>query len=144
MMNRLSFLLATTSLFVSCVSCSADTIKQTPLIPLSVDHVETHRVGDYLVRIIQHNMELLPQIDLELLSTPQPLLVDSLSIKSITLDGRERIFSESAGVFIENIKIGKSSVIVRMDYYFSDEESSMVTCNVSIKDKLLLPSCSRE
>ena len=131
-------------LFSCCISCSADTANKQPVIPLSVDHVETHRVGEHLVRVIQHNMELLPQIDLELLSVPTVSLIDSIAIDSIQLDGKERRFSDSSGVFIEGINIENNSIQIKLDYYFSDEDAAIVSCSVRITDTFQSPECSKE
>lgn len=143
-MKKLPRLSAFIFLFSCCISCSADTASKQPVIPLSVDHVETHRVGDHLVRVIQHNMELLPQINLELLSVPTVSLIDSIAIDSIQLDGKKRRFSDSSGVFVEGITIENNSIQIKLDYYFSDEDAAMVSCSVRITDTFQPPECSKE
>ncbi len=129
---------------LACWSCSANTAEKKPVIPLSIDHVETHRTGENLVRIIRHNMEILPQIDLELLSTPTLTLLDHLAINHIQLDGKERSFAQSAGVFVEDITLKGNKIRLTLDYYFSDEDSSIVVCEVTIHNTFQKLICSRD
>lgn len=129
---------------LSCWSCSANTAEKKTIIPLSIDHVETHRVGENLVRIIRHNMEILPQIDLELLSTPTLALLDHLAIDHIQLDGKERSFAQSAGVFVEDITLEENKIRITLDYYFSDEDSSIVVCELAVHKTFQKPICSRD
>jgi hypothetical protein len=88
-------------------------------IPLSVDHVETHRVADSLVRIILHNTELLPQISVELIQTPEVKLLQKRMVDSITVDNEKLIFKNSTGVFIDNVALDNGVVNFSVEYYFS-------------------------
>jgi|SRR5690554_1246357 hypothetical protein len=124
------------SLFLLSILCFADKAPgMSSPVPHSVDQVETYRVGEDLIRIIRHNMEMLPQIDIERLSTPEVGLLESISIDSIVLKGEERKFSQSSGVFIEAIEIDGRTIKIELNYYPDDESSFVVLCEVLIKEK---------
>jgi hypothetical protein len=76
-------------------------------VPVSINHIEVHRVGNHLIRIIKHNMELEPKVELEFILPPEMQIKDYLSITSAKTPEREYSFKTSDGVFVENIEINK-------------------------------------
>ena len=100
-MNKLIILL-TGLLYISCAYSQPSFV--TSSLPLSVDSVETHRVDDSLVRIIRHNMELQPLLEIERISTPDIRLMEMLKIDAVSVNEKTLRFKDSDGVFIEYIK----------------------------------------
>lgn len=114
-------------------------------VPLSVDKVETYRVAENLIRVVRHNMELMPKIDLEMLSTPSVELVDAVSIHAITVDGEMLDFAESNGVFIEGVQAQDSTITIELDYYYADGGSDLITCLIAVKqDSFGKPRCRKQ
>ncbi len=64
-------------------------------IPLSVDNVQTHRVADSLIKIIQYNMEFTPKLVIQRLEIPKLKLSQQLVIDKIKIKNRVINFSHS-------------------------------------------------
>ena len=141
------FLVAGLSLFFCACGATADkTPEPGEALPLSIDSVSTHRVGENLVRIIQHNMELLPALEVDLLSTPNVKRLDHLIVDVITVNGEKLFFSKAEGVFIEEVSKTKSGMEFVLEYYFPEKDggdSVRIKCVIKVKDqKLSIPSCN--
>ncbi len=113
-------------------------------VPTSVTGVELKRVNKSLVRVIQHNMEINPKLEIERLNTPSLDVVDYLALTSLTVNGETFAFSDSQGVFIESLSITKTAVEVTLDFYFPQGGSAMIHCAVDIQaDKFKALPCQR-
>ncbi len=133
-MNKLIFLL-TGLLYTSCAY--SQPLLVTSSLPLSVDSVETHRVNDSLVRIIRHNMELQPLLEIERISTPDIKLMEILKIDAVTVNGETLRFTDSDGVFIETLKIHKGIVEFTLDYYFRRGGNTLIQCTINVNNNKL-------
>jgi hypothetical protein len=83
------------ALSLSSVACSADpsavTSKNNIIephtseepIPVSISSVQMNVLGKSIVRIIQHNMELSPILQIELMSRPNFDIIDSVTIRQL-------------------------------------------------------------
>jgi len=135
--QSLSRLLIMLSLFL-CAACSAkQSEKGTSTLPTSINEVQTYRMGENLIRVIRHNMEVEPRFDIELLSTPDFKVIDNLSVQQITADGEPLSFSESQGVFVEDFGIEGASVFVKFDYFYLHSGSDLILCSVEIEKEAL-------
>lgn len=133
-MNKL-ILLLTGLLYISCVH-SQPPLVISPL-PLSVDNVETHRVDDSLIRIIRHNMELQPLLEIERISTPEIKLVETLKIDTVTINRETLRFKDSDGAFIETLKVHKGIVEFTLDYYFPRGGNTLIQCIINVNNNKL-------
>lgn len=127
------------------VSCSviAESQKSSG-VPVSINKIETHRVNDYLIRIIKHNMELEPKVELELFQPPEMNLKDYLSIVSVKTAERLYSFKESDGVFVEDIKVNKGTVEITFEYYAPKSEAIRLECKIPTSAKGFAPiACSK-
>ncbi|MGU3844961.1 hypothetical protein ACVZHT_25590, partial [Vibrio diabolicus] len=83
---------------LSIVAISSCVLAQ---VPSSVSSVETYRVGDILVRLIIHNMEINPVIEVDTINRSDYEINDVFRVSSISLDNEKLDFNQSAGVFVE-------------------------------------------
>lgn len=114
-------------------------------LPRSIDTVKTYRVGDSLVRMIKHNMEISPRFDIELLSSPHIEIKETLSIQKINVDGEALDFESSQGVFVEDFGADDSSVFVEFDYFYPDSGSDFIICRMKIeKGTIGNPRCNKK
>jgi len=124
------------ALFVAA-NCTAS---QKEDIPLSIDHVETYRVADSLVRVIAYNTELLPRITIELIQTPDVKLLQKLVIEKITIGKEELAFKKSTSVSIDNITVENGVVNFSVEYYFSGGRPFITAaCQVDANNNKLSP-----
>jgi len=122
-------------LYISCAH-SQPPLVTSPL-PLSIDTVETHRVDNSLIRIIRHNMELQPLLEIERISTPDIKLAETLKIDAITIAGETLGFKEADGVFIETLKIRKGIITFILDYYFLRGGNTLIKCAINVNNNKL-------
>ena len=121
-----------------CVSCAhSQKGEVTSLLPLSVDSVERHRVDDSLIRIVRHNMELQPLLEIERITPPAMRLAEALHINSVIVEGELLRFKDTAGVFVESVKLNGSTVVFVLDYFFLDGGNSLIRCGVSVGNNKL-------
>lgn len=114
-------------------------------VPVSVDRIESHRVGENLVRIIVHNMELLPQIDIELLATPEVHSIQAVSIEQIEVDGEVLNFAQSSGAYVESTSVDKDSIMFELEYFYLDGGSDIILCNVLVSaTEIGEPNCLKK
>src|SRR5690606_14151034 len=105
-------------LSILIMSCTATAqTEQSSGVPLSINKIETHRVKDHVVRIIKHNMEIAPKIELELIQTPQFTIQDYVTITSAKTSDGEYVFKKSDGVFVEAIKVKGEEIEITFEYY---------------------------
>ncbi len=124
-----------TALLLTCSACAQEPTTSTEaFIPLSIDSVETHRAGETLVRIIKHNMEITPKLELERLSAPNLKLIEQLTITSLVASGEKLTFADSEGVFIESIKVADSAITLSFDFSYSGGGSSLILCTLPLTD----------
>lgn len=134
--NAVIFLLALVS-SASLFACPENEI------PLSVDGIETHRVGDNLVRIISYNTEMEPKLEIELLATPKLKLKKKLVINKVKLNNEVIDFTDSAGVFISDFQLKDEAVTFSVDYFYRKGSGELImSCSVSAKNNdLSTPVC---
>lgn len=102
-------------------------------LPPSVDRVETFRVGEQLVRVLVHNMEIEPKLGLELLATPSAKLLDAKTLSQITLNNEVLDFANSSGVFVEGVEAVDSGVQVTFDYFYLEGGSDLIQCYMPLQ-----------
>ena len=104
-------------------------------VPVSITPIETYRVNDHLVRIIKHNMELEPKVELEFFQPPEMNLKGYLTITSVKTSEREYVFKKSDGVFVEDIQVNKEGVEITFEYYIPKGDTVTLACNVPVTEK---------
>lgn len=133
-------------LFPVSLACGKE--KLTSIIPLMVDSVATIRVNDHLVRTILYSTEKSPQLDIELIKTPEmTTLLDKKVIKKISVPVSDKPkvldFTDSTAVSIDNIRVEKG--IVKFDVEFFVRVGGgyyLSACEVDAnKEWLPEPSC---
>lgn len=117
-------------LLTSCIAIAEQ--QKSSGIPASINKIDTQRVGDQLVRVIKHNMELEPKIELEIFQPPEMILQDYLSITSVKTSQQEYSFKESDGVFVEDIKIKEKNVEITFEYYLPKSDAITLNCSIPI------------
>lgn len=125
-------------------SCSMADIPEADnsYLPLSIDQVETYRVGEHLLRLIKHNMEMEPVFELELIDPIGPRGLDRQEMTSILLGGETLNFSESAGVFIESMGVNKEGATLVLEYFHQQGGVDRIECVVPvINRKITAPKC---
>jgi hypothetical protein len=108
-------------------------------LPASIDKVETYRVNDFLVRVIKHNMEVNPILEIDKIITPEYKIVNSLKINSIIVNDDELKFNESSGVFVESFSSKDDNVLFSLDYFHLDGGSNYIECTFSFGANLINP-----
>ena len=142
MLKKLSLLLITLSL--SQFAC-AEKISAT--IPLGINHVQTKRVSDSVIRIIKYNMEIVPRLVIERLETPKYKLAEKLVIEKVTLGNKLINFKDSAGTYVDNMSFKKGVFHFTVEHYFGGTSGGeiMLKCKVDVKNnKIKSPICVRK
>jgi len=122
---------------------SASDIK--PTIPLSVTDVKTQLIDKNLIRIIQYNTEAEPKLIIERLARPRLKVIENLVIKKVKVGDKYIDFEESAGVFIESMKVVKNSIKFSVYFVFSGKGGGSIDFECAVKvdnDKLAIPKCN--
>jgi len=121
--------------FMVLFSGSACAEKSISEIPLSVDSVQTHRVNKNLIRIIQHNMEMLPRLEIQRLSTPDVKLVEKLVIEKIKLQNQVIDFSDSSGTFIDSLVLENGVIKFSIEHSYSGTSGGEIflDCTLDVK-----------
>ena len=128
-----------------CVSSAHSQIADVAFqLPMSVDSVETHRVDDSLIRIVRHNMELKPLLEIERMATTSNMtLVEALRIEAVMVEGELLQFNDTAGVFVESISLNNGVVAFVLDYFFLRGGRALIRCVVDVGNNRLGPlACS--
>ncbi len=112
------------------------------VLPASIDKVQTYRVNDFLVRVVKHNMEVNPILEIDKISTPEFRVIDSLKIKSVIVGNEELIFNGSSGVFVESFSSKNSDIFFSLEYFYLEGGSNYIDCVVSFNEGLIsAPKC---
>lgn len=133
-------------LSIVIMSCTATAqTEQSSGVPLSINKIETHRIKDHVVRIIKHNMEIAPKIELELIKTPEFTIQDYVTITSANTSDREYVFKKSDGVFVEAIKVKGEEIQITFEYYVPKGNTILLNCKIVVTEKELKPTlCEKE
>ncbi|AZZ89926.1 hypothetical protein EUZ85_04070 [Hahella sp. KA22] len=110
-------------------------LAETTGIPASVSQVQTKIVNGQVVRIVQHNMEINPIIQFEILSRPdfeplQTLTVGELPYRVETLSLRD-----SSGAFVEKVIVGDTHISIVFEYFFIEGQSALFECQLPVSGK---------
>ncbi|ARU59245.1 hypothetical protein OLMES_5261 [Oleiphilus messinensis] len=112
-----------------------------PVIPVSINSVETHQISENLVRIIQYNMELEPKLDIEMFTAPGMDFKQLQSIQEIDL-GKEKInFANSSGTYIEGISVEDTMIHFDIDHYYLEGGSIAISCQIKVAQEIGTPKC---
>ncbi|WP_086929440.1 hypothetical protein [Agarilytica rhodophyticola] len=128
---------------LSFLACAQTSSTSTPYIPVSIDAVETHRIGDDLIRVIKHNMEISPKLELERMSLPGFKVLEQRSISSIQLPKERLIFENSEGVFVEDVQVKDNTIYMVFDYSFSGGGSALINCTLTVRKTFGKLICAR-
>ena len=131
-------------LFVSKITFAG---KVKPTIPVEVDSVQTKRVADSIIRIVEYNTELKQSLVIERMKTPDVKVVEKIEITRITVGNKTIDFKTAAGIYIEDMKIEKGVVIFLVDYIYGGKGggSILVNCKVNANNnKLSGPICTKK
>ncbi len=132
-------------LSILIMSCTATAqTEQSSGVPLSINKIETHRLKDHVVRIIKHNMEITPKIELELIKTPELTIQDYVTITSAKTTDREYVFKKSDGVFVEAIKVKGEEIRITFEYYVPKGNTILLNCKIVVTEKELKPTLCEE
>ncbi|WP_413114116.1 hypothetical protein [Thaumasiovibrio sp. DFM-14] len=113
------------------------------MLPASIDKVETYRINDFLVRVIKHNMEVNPILEIDKIITPEFCVIDSIKINSVTVANEELSFNESSGVFVESISSKHNEILFSLEYFYLEGGSNYIDCAISFNDNsITTPKCS--
>lgn len=129
------------ALLPSCV-CIA-TQPETSGIPASINHIETHRAGDQILRVIKHNMELNPVLELELFDTPDMKIADYKKLENVIWNGKTIVFKNSDAIYIDSISMEQNQLSVAFDYFPPKGDESHFICKLQIKpSSISTPVCN--
>lgn len=129
------------SISTACAANPPDNPKA--IIPVSVSHVEMDVVGSNIVRIIQHNMELNPIIQFEVMERPEFKVVDSLTLSSLPFNGEDLSLKESSGSFVESLNIHEHGIDIKVEYFYLRGGAILLNCTLPVKEgKFLSLSCT--
>ena len=118
--------------YVACTETSEPL--QTSGVPISVSSIQMDIVGNSLVRIIQHNMEHNPIVQLEIMSQPELKVLSILTIKEIPYQDEVLSFKNSAGIYVEEIKLEQDYINMVFDYFYLQGGSVLVSCNLPVEN----------
>lgn len=121
--------------------------KVTPTIPVEVFSVQTTRVAESIIRIIEYNTELKQSLIIERLQTPEVKVVEKLEITKITVGDEIIDFKTAAGVYVENMKIENGIVTFLVDYIYGGKGGGaiLVKCSMNANNnKLSELKCSKK
>lgn len=118
------------------ISCTATAqTKRSSGVPLSINKIETHRIKDQVVRIIKHNMEINPKVELELIKTEEFSIQDYVVITSVKTPDREYIFKKSDGIFVEAIEVDREEIRITFEYYIPKGNTIALNCKIPVSEK---------
>ena len=141
-------------LFILLTACAAcpEKRKPSPLdsqpassIAPSVDRVETYRVDESLIRIIEHNLEVgpvetTPLLEIERFKTPEVKLAEVIRVNNIKVGKKTFDFQDTAGVFIETLDLNDDTIVFTVEFFYRRSGGSeMIKCKVSSNNNKLGP-----
>lgn len=115
-----------------------------PTIPVSISEVKTQLIDKNLIRIIQYNTEVEPKLVIERLSRPRLNVIEKLVIKKVKVGNRKIDFEDTAGVFVESIKVIKNNIKFSVYFVFSGKGGGAIDFDCIVKvnnDKFSRPKC---
>lgn len=142
-MFKKSFLL----LLMFMMSQFACAEKKSSTIPLGINHVQTQRVADSVIRVIKYNMEVTPQFEIERLETPRFKLAERMVINKLKVGNRWIDFTNSAGTFIDGMSFKKGIFHFTVEHFFAGTSGGETTLKCKIdanNNKLSKPVCSEK
>ena len=135
------FILLICILFITTLSF-AD--KVTPTIPVEVFSVQSTRIAESIIKIIEYNTELKQSLVIERMQTPQVKVVEKLEITKISMGNKTIDFKTAAGVYIEDMKVEKGIITFLIDYIYGGKGggSILIKCKINANNnKLSEPVC---
>ncbi|MGR5130634.1 hypothetical protein [Photobacterium swingsii] len=136
MINAVKSLVYCCVLFPSFLTYSSN-------LPASIDRVMTYRVNDYLVRVIEHNTEVNPILEIDKITTPEYKVINGIAITSVDIGGERLLFNKSSGVYIESISVKNTNVLFSFEYFYLEGGSNFIDCVVAITAVGIdLPNCT--
>lgn len=143
-MRILTFILAN----LIAVSCSATGPQKTTAkasnIPVSISTVETNRVGDSLVRVIRHNMEIHPVVEFERLLPPEMKRAETLVISELPMKSETLKLSGGGGTFIEELLFKDEVIEITFEYYYLRGGAALIRCVLPVSAGFGTFSCSKQ
>ena len=115
-----------------------------PTIPVSINEVKTQLIDKNLIRIIQYNTEVEPKLVIERLSRPRLNVLEKLVIKKVKVGNRKIDFEDTAGVFVESLKIVDNKIIFPVYFVFSGKGGGAIDFDCTVKvndDTFSKPKC---
>ncbi|MGF1836408.1 hypothetical protein [Photobacterium sanguinicancri] len=89
-----------------------------------------------------HNMEVNPIVEIDKISTPEYMVIDSLKIKSVIVGNEKLIFNESSGVFVESFSSKNNDIFFSLEYFYLEGGSNYIDCVISFDEGLIsAPKC---
>ena len=130
--------------FIFIFSLPAFSEKLKSNIPLSVDSIQTHRVADSLIQVIQYNMEFTPKLVIQRLGTPKLKLLQQQVIDKIKIKNKMIDFNHSAGTFIESLALKEGVIIFTIQHYNAGSSGGEITLNCKVdvtNNNISEPTC---
>jgi hypothetical protein len=112
-------------------------------IPTSISSVVTRRVGDSLIRVIQHNMEINPIVEVERLSTPDLKRVQILVVSKLSVNSEELNFALGSGAYLEEVIFNDSSIELVFEYFYKEGGSDIFRCNLPVSPSIKKLTCHK-
>ncbi|MFT7561203.1 MAG: hypothetical protein ACI93R_003128 [Flavobacteriales bacterium] len=114
-------------------------------VPVSVSSVQIDLVGNHIVRAIQHNMEINPVVQFEIMSRPTFTVLNTLTINEISHNGEILSLKNATGAFVESITFNEDNINILFDYFYPKGGSVLLSCTLAIKDDNFAPlSCNKK
>ena len=114
------------------------------VIPESIDRVQVSVVNNHLVRVIQHNMELEPLLQFEIMERPDFHVIRRLDIREVPFEERVLKFNEGSGAYIEKVELKKKSIEIQVDYYYLKAGSVLLDCRLTVENNQFTPLTCKE
>ncbi len=138
-------LIYTLFLFASLACANTPINENSSGVPVSVSDVHIGVVGERIVRAIQHNMELNPVIQFEIMARPDFNVIHTVSITQVTIGNEKLSFKNSGGAFVEDIQIKDDHVSIKIDYFYLNGGSTLLSCSLPVKgDYFAEIKCSKK
>ena len=129
----MKYFIYTLFLFAS-IACANPSINENSSgVPVSVSDVHMGVVGDRIVRAIQHNMELNPMIQFEIMARPDFKVIHTVTITEVTIGNEKLSFRNSGGAFVEDIQVKDDHVSIAIDYFYLNGGSALLSCSLPVK-----------
>jgi hypothetical protein len=112
-------------------------------IPMSISSVDTRRVGESLIRVIQHNMEINPIVEVERLSTPDLKREQFLVVSKLPINSEELNLATGSGAYLEEVIFNDSSIEFVFEYFYKKGGSDIVKCNLPVSPSIKKLTCHK-